>query len=103
MQKMSKEAEGPQRFKLVKRLLIVAALAVSFAAVQSTSARSRYSCFYTEQNGATYWVSCGGSAGNFVYSCSNGICDDCDASPCDDFANSYCSSGSCSDPVLRAQ
>lgn len=101
MQKMSNKSEGQRRFSLVKRLLIVAALALSFAVVQPSSASDRYSCYYTEQNGYTFWVSCGSSAGNFVYRCAGGSCEACDTSMCDDFANDYCSSGSCSEPRVQ--
>lgn len=87
-------------FSVVKRLLIVAALTLSFVAMRTAYADDRYTCPVKQADGSTWWVSCGSSAGNFVYRCDStsgggSICGDCDTPQCNDYANSYCSQGSC--------
>lgn len=57
---------------LLLTLLVEALLVTPPAAV----ARNRFSCAIGVSGGTTRTVSCGGSAGNFVYACTGGICVD---------------------------
>ena len=43
-----------------------------------------------EEGGYTWWVSCGSSAGNYVYRCDANGCEACDTPQCQDYANSVC-------------
>lgn len=85
---------------VIKRLLVLAILITAFTFTSAQADGGRYSCYYGEQGGYTFWMSCGGSAGNFVYKCSGGICEDCNEPSCNDLANQYCSAGSCSPPIF---
>jgi hypothetical protein len=85
------------------RLLLLAAFAaVALGAVTVISvgpvpiAQARNTCLVKEEGGTTWWVSCGSSAGNFVYRCDAGGCTDCDTSFCNAQADQFC--GSC-DPL----
>lgn len=40
----------------------------------------------------TWWVSCGSSAGNYIYRCGGGGCVACDTPQCQDMANDFCNS-----------
>jgi hypothetical protein len=103
MRRMLTESRIPRPlFSLAKRLLIVAALALSFVAIRPAHADGRYICSVKQDDGSTWWVSCGSSAGSFVYRCDpdpnnpgSNQCGDCDTPQCNDYASSYCAMGSC--------
>lgn len=89
-------------FRLAWRLAVVVALA-SYLTV-TVAARQRISCGLSQSSGGTsVFVSCGSSAGNFLYVCSNGSCSASTGDFNQYLADQRCaeiqSSGSCPDTI----
>ena len=59
------------------RMGLVLTLALySAAVVGAQSGGDRYTCNLTSGGGSSVWVSCGSTAGNFIYTCDRYGCDD---------------------------
>jgi hypothetical protein len=67
--------ERSSSFRLAYKLTIVLALAGYLSSAFGVHAMGRYSCGLSQNsNGTSVFVSCGSSAGNFLYVCSGGVC-----------------------------
>ena len=67
--------EHSSSFRLAWKLTIVLALAGYLSSALGARAMGRYSCGLSQNsNGTAVFVSCGSSAGNFIYVCSGGVC-----------------------------
>lgn len=96
--KPENQSEGKPLFRLAWRLAVVVALA-SYLTVTVT-ARNRMSCALSQSSdGRSTFLSCGSSAGNFLYTCNNGTCTESPGDFNQTVADQQCaqvqSSGSC--------
>ena len=72
--KPENQSGGKPLFRLAWRLAVVVALA-SYLTVTVTARNLRISCGLSQSSsGSSVFVSCGSSAGNFLYVCENGSC-----------------------------
>ena len=81
--------------KLVLRLCLFAVLAGYLLITSTAQATDRFSCYitYNESTGNDVFVSCGSSAGNFIYTCdSNNNCQVDENSTNQGLADSVCQS-----------
>jgi len=73
-----------------QKLFLLAVTAAVLSGVM-TVAYARNTCVVKQQGGYTWYVSCGSSAGNFLYRCGGPEgCVACDSSICDGQANDWC-------------
>lgn len=57
-------------------LVLTLALYTAVVAGAQSGLGDRFSCNLRDSNGSTTWISCGSSAGNFIYTCDRYGCDD---------------------------
>lgn len=79
---------------MTKKLFLAAVVTASLSAASVAVYAQRCSAHVdTYSDGSTLWLSCGSSAGNFVYICGSGGCTDLPAY--DSVANQLCAGGAC--------
>jgi hypothetical protein len=78
--------------KHLNKLFLLGVLIATVSAA-TTIAYASDICLVQEGGGSTWWVSCGSSAGNYLYRCDSGGCVDCDTPECNSYANQLC--GAC--------
>src|SRR3712207_2728178 len=67
--------KNPSRVGLAVKLVIVAFMVAALVAANPVRATARFSCALGTFGGTTTrTLSCGSSAGNFVFACTSGIC-----------------------------
>ena len=94
--------------KKARLALLVVSLAAVFTGVGAaltlgpvSVAHARNTCLVQQSGGTTWWVSCGSSAGNFLYRCDASGCWDCDTAICQEQANQFCQA--CDDPNVQPE
>lgn len=91
--------------RLSWRLGLVLTLALYSAVVAGAQSGGgdRYVCNLRDSGGSTTWVSCGSSAGNFIYTCDRYGCDDAEGDfnqmLADDQCNQIQQDGECPEPL----
>ena len=78
--------------KNVRTRLFLALTVLALVAAAATAAYANEIFPYPEANSGstTYWVSCGSSAGNYVYKCDASHCEACPTPECNTTANRVC-------------